>query len=154
MEIFNKIIPTFSRKFHLLFNFRIFRILSNFLRFWTEKNLNFEILKIFSKFRFLFSILRFSRNFLNFYFHFGDFQEIFEILIFVFNFEISNKFSLFSILWFFRDTLGYAILQLWLSDLQPPNGKDSRKEKHLLTPLKRDWSFRETFLKYIFEDFK
>ena len=54
----------------------------------------FEIFKKFWKFPFLISILRFSRNFVNFHFDL--------------NFQIFKEFRFFN----FRDTLGYAILQL------------------------------------------
>jgi len=48
-----------------------------------------------------------------------------EISIFVFNFEICTKFPIFGI---FRDTLGYAILQLWL---RRNAGGDNARERAL-----------------------
>ena len=76
----------------------IFRVLSHILQFSTK---NFDILKKMSKFTF-FSIMKFSRNFQNLHFCFQlwDSQEI----------------TIFPIFWIFRDTLGYAILQLFTKD--------------------------------------
>ena len=95
---------TFSTKNKMFHDFQGF--------FWMS--ILFSILTFSNKFRFLFSIFTFSRNFSNFdfwfqfckifsrnyrnfdfYFQFWHFQEILEILIFVINVEIWNKFTCF-----------------------------------------------------------